>query len=438
MKEVEYIVKGEYLVTMGPSGVIERGALAVDGGRIIEVGKEEDLKRTYRGRTEIGGPGRAVLPSFVNTHTHAPMVYFRGLADDLPLNEWLQKHIWPQEARWLGPEFIRDATELACLEMLKAGITLYNDMYFFEDASAEVLNRVGMRGVLGAGILDFPTSEAKTTDEYFSKAEGFIQRWHRDTLVVPSVAPHAPYTCSPETYKRAVELAERYDLPVHTHLSETEWEVEEVMKRYGKRPVEHLDSHGVLNQRVVAAHCVWVSEEEIEILAKRGVKVSHCIESNLKLASGIAPVPEMLRAGVRVTFGTDSAASNNDLDILSEMSTAAKVHKAISRDPTVLDAETVLRMATLWGAEALGLADRIGSLETGKEADLIVIDLRTPHLSPIYNIYSHIVYAARGSDIEAVMVRGRLLINEGEPLTIDEEEVLQKARRWAEKIKDAS
>lgn len=435
MQKVDYIVTGEYVLTMEDDAQpIQNGAVVVKDGKVVEVGDVEEINKKYTAEMTLGGNGKAVLPSFVNTHTHAAMVYFRGIADDLPLKVWLEEHIWPQEARWLSPEFIRDATELACLEMLKAGITVYNDMYFFEDFSAEVLKKIGMRGVLGAGILDFPTAQAQTPDEYFRKAEEFIQRWHGDELVVPSVAPHAPYTCSPETYQRALSLAEKYDLVVHTHLSETEWEVNEIRNRYGRLPVEHLENHGLLNSRMIAAHCVWLTDKEIEILASRGVKVSHCVESNLKLASGISPVVKMLKTGVKLTFGTDSAASNNDLDILSEVSTAAKLHKTVSGDPTALDAKTALLMATRWGAEALGLGDRIGTLTTGKEADLIVIDLRKPHLSPIYNIYSHIVYAAKSSDIDTVMVRGKVLVNATRTVTIDEEAVLKRAASWKEKI----
>ncbi|RMG72554.1 MAG: amidohydrolase, partial [Nitrospirae bacterium] len=345
--------------------------------------------------------------------------YFRGLADDLPLKEWLEEHIWPAESRMLSAEFCRDATELACLEMIRSGVTLFNDMYFYEDASAEAIKKAGLRAVLGAGVLDFPTSIAQSTDEYIEKAEGFIKDWIDDELVVPSISPHAPYTCSPETYKKTLEVSEKYNIPIHTHLSETRWEVQEIKTRYGKTPIEHLERHGLLNERMIAAHVVWPTDREIEILAKNGVSVSHCPESNLKLASGISPVSKMLKAGVRVAIGTDGAASNNDLDVLEEASLASELQKAVSEDPTVLDARTTLKMATCWGAEALGLADVTGTLEPGKSADLIMIDLRKPHLMPIYDIFSHIVYSARASDVCAVMVRGRVLMNDYEFKSLD-------------------
>jgi 5-methylthioadenosine/S-adenosylhomocysteine deaminase len=362
------------------------------------------------------------------------MVFFRGMADDQPLREWLENHIWPAENRWLSPEFVADAIALACLEMLKGGITAYNDMYFYEDAAAETTKKVGMRAVLGAGILDFPTKSARTSDEYFFNAESFIKKWKGDNLITPCIAPHALYTCGPETLKKARRVADTHDVPIHIHLSETKWETEEIRKRYRMMPVLYLESLGFLDERVLAAHCVWLTDREIEVLSESNAGVSHCIESNLKLASGIAPVVKMLKAGVKVTFGTDGAASNNDLNILSEMSTAAKLHKAVSEDPTALDAKTALLMATRWGAEVLGLGKVTGSIEDGKAADLVMVNLSKPHLIPLYNIYSHIVYAMRSSDVEMVMVDGKVVVNDGKLTTADESEILQKARHWSEKI----
>ncbi|HDO22560.1 MAG TPA: amidohydrolase, partial [Nitrospirae bacterium] len=311
----------------------------------------------------------------------------------------------------------------------------FNDMYFFGDASAESVHKTGIRAVLGAGILDFPSVAASTSDEYFDKAEEFIGRFIDDPLVTPCIAPHAPYTCSPDTYRRAVKLAEKYDVPLHTHLSETEWEVGEIRKRYGKTPVKYLEDAGALDERLLAAHCVWLSDEEIEILARYNAGVAHCIMSNLKLASGIAPVVRMLNSGLNVSFGTDGAASNNDLDILNEMSTAAKLHKAVSGDPTVLNARTALLMATKYGAKALRMGDRLGSIQEGYVADIIVLNLNKAHLTPIYDVYSHMAYSARASDVEYVMINGRLVLNGGDPVFCSEEEIISRANRWAEKIK---
>ena len=435
MQNVDYIIHADYVLPMDERlAIIRDGAVAVKGNRILKVGSSQDISQNYTPKVMIDGKNKAVFPGLINTHTHAAMVYFRGMADDQPLREWLENHIWPAENRWLSPEFIADAIALACLEMLKGGITAYNDMYFYEDAAAETTKRIGMRAVLGAGILDFPTKSARTSDEYFFNAESFIKEWKGDNLITPCIAPHALYTCGPETLKKARRVADTHDVLIHIHLSETKWETEEIRNRYRMMPVLYLESLGFLDERVLAAHCVWLTDREIEVLSESKTGVSHCIESNLKLASGIAPVVKMLKAGVKVTFGTDGAASNNDLNILSEMSTAAKLHKAVSEDPTALDAKTALLMATRWGAEVLGLGKVTGSIEDGKAADLVMVNLSKPHLIPLYNIYSHIVYAMRSSDVEMVMVDGKVVVHDGKLTTADESEILQKARHWSEKI----
>lgn len=437
MKQVDYIIRADYLLTMeGGLDVIRDGAVAVTGDAITEAGTYADIAKKYTSGKTIEGTGRVVFPGLVNTHTHAAMVYFRGLADDMPLKEWLEGHIWPAEAKWLSPGFVSDAVELACIEMIRAGITTYCDMYFYEDAAGKTTERIGMRAVLGSGLLDFPTKFASTTDEYFNNAENFIKNWKSSELIVPCIAPHATYTCGPETYKRAVEVAEKHDIPTHTHLSETKWEMSEIQKRYGRTPVEYLDSTGILNRRLSAAHCVWLTDNDIEILSKRNVGVSHCVESNLKLASGFAPVTKLLKAGIKVGFGTDGCASNNDLNILSEMSTAAKLHKAIAEDPTALNDRTALLMATRYGAETLGLENKTGSIKKGKKADLVMANLQKPHLTPIYDIFSHVVYSMRASEIETVMINGRIVLDNGRLTTADEAEIMHKAKTWQEKIKE--
>ncbi|GAB4390816.1 MAG: amidohydrolase family protein [Thermodesulfovibrionales bacterium] len=436
MRAVEHIVCGDYVLVMdGPLTVIEDGAVVVDGGLVVEAGGRREVLARYSSPHVAEGRGKAVLPGLVNTHTHAAMTLLRGMADDLPLMEWLEKHVWPAEEKWLAPEFIADGVALACAEMLKAGITLYNDMYFFEETAARTARDMGMRAVLGSGIVDFPTKVTSGADDCLRKAEEFLRNFGGDPMITPCVAPHAVYTCSPETLRKAKALADRYGSRVHIHLAETEGEVKDSKAKFGKGPVELLEEIGFLDERVLAAHCVWLSEGEIEVLARRGVSVSHCPESNLKLASGIAPVPAMLKAGVKVSLGTDGAASNNDLNILSEMSTAAKLHKAVSGDPTVLDARTVLLMATRWGAEALGLGGVCGSLEPGRAADITVMDLGRPHLTPLYNIYSQLVYSARASDVSAVMVGGRYVVSEGNLLTAREDEIMERAGAWARKVK---
>ena len=437
MIDVDSIICGDYVLQMDEAlTLFENGAIAVKGKEILEVGTSGNILKRYTSSQIIKGEGRVVLPGLINTHTHAAMVYFRGIADDLPLTEWLNKHIWPAENRWLSPAFISDAVELACLEMLKGGVTTYNDMYFFEDAAAETCKRIGMRAVLGSGILDFPSVSAQSTDEYLDNAEQFVQKWRDDELITACIAPHALYTCGTDTLKKSKARAEKLSVPVHVHLSETEWEIGEIKSRYNRRPVEYLAEIGFLDETVSAAHCIWLDEHEIELLAKHKVGVAHCIESNLKLASGFAPVADMISAGVKVSFGTDGAASNNDLNILSEMSTAAKVHKALSKNPTVLDARTALLMATRWGAEVLGLGNKVGSLEKGKIADIISINLTKPHLTPLYNIYSHIVYTTMASDVDMVMVNGRMVVSEGRLISADEAGILHKARQWHEKIRE--
>jgi len=435
VEAADIIIKAGHVLTMDNAlTVIENGAVAVRGERIAAVGPADDVVKRFSSEKTIGGDGYIIFPGLVNTHTHSPMVYFRGLADDLPLKEWLEKHIWPAEEKWLSPEFVADAVELACLEMVRSGITAFNDMYFYGGEIASTTKKIGMRATVGAGILDFPTRTAQNPDEYLEKAEAFIRDWKDDGLIRPCVAPHSPYACGPETLRKAKALSEKHSVLLHIHLSETEWEVGQLMALYRSRPVTFLDSIGFFDESVTAAHCIWVEDEEIEILAKRKVGVSHCMESNLKLASGFAPVVSMLDKGIRVTFGTDGAASNNDLNILSEMSTTAKVHKALAKDPTALNSRQVMLMATRWGAEALGLGDVCGSLEAGKAADIVIADVRKPHLMPMYDPYSHIVYSMSAADIDSVIINGICVLQNRRLLTADEEEILRKAAGWGRKI----
>ncbi len=435
MKEVDYIVYGDYLLTGTVDiDLILNGAVAVKGEKIIEVGTFDVLSKKYTAKKKIGGEGIAIFPGLINTHTHAPMVYFRGYADDIPFKDWLEKYIWPAESKWLSQEFVSDATKLACLEMINAGVTTYNDMYFFEEESAQSVKEIGIRAVLGKGVLDFASVVAKTVQEYIDNAEEFIRDFSGDDLILPAIAPHAPYTCAPDTYKKAKKLSEKYNIPLHTHLSETEWEVKEIKKRYGKPPIEHLDSLGILDSSVLAVHCVWPSDKEIRILASKDVGVSHCVISNLKLSSGISPVVKMQNEGVKVSFGTDSAASNNNLDVLSEMGIAARLHKVISNDPTALEARQAFYMATRIGAEVLGLGHKAGTIENGKAADIVIANLKKPHLTPIYNIYSHIVYSMRASDIDTVMVNGKIVLENRRLTNKSEEEILDRANWWRRKI----
>lgn len=437
MDKVDIILCGDYVVTLNDNmDVIKQGAVAIAGNKIVALGLEGEILSRYTAGKVIKGKDKAVLPGFINTHTHAAMVYFRGVADDLPLKKWIERHIWPLENALLSPDFVRNAIELACLEMIKAGVTTYNDMYFFCEEAASSTVKAGMRAVIGAGVLEFASVVAKDKEEYFTNALRLIDSFKGHELITPCIAPHAIYTCGRETLKRSKEIAEWHSIPIHIHLSETEWEVKEALSKFGMRPVHYLDSIGFLCDKVLAAHCVWLDESEIDLMTKRACSVSHCIESNMKLASGFAPVVKMLRRGLNVSVGTDGAASNNDLSVLSEIATMAKVHKAITLDPTAVDAKTALMMGTKYGARALGMGDVLGSLQVGKLADLITIDLKKPHLTPIYDIYSHIVYATMPSDVDTVIVNGKLLMESRQVLTLDEEGILQKAKGWTKKILD--
>ncbi len=437
MIDADYMIHGDYLLTMADGEEpLTDGAAVVKGDKIIDVGNYTELATKYNAKHYIGGGFRLILPGLINTHTHAAMVYFRGIADDMPFRDWLEGYIWPAENRWLSAEFVSDAMELACLEMVRAGITTFCDMYFFEDAAAVIVKEIGMRAVLGRGVLDFPSVSAKTPDEYIESAEEYIKKWNGDELISPSIAPHSPYACGPDTLKKAKKVADKYNAILHTHLSETEWEVNEIGKRYGRSPIDHLENIGVLDNNVLAAHCVWPSDSEMDLLARRKTGVSHCVDSNLKLASGFAPVVSMLDRGVKVCLGTDGAASNNDLDIIAEMGAAARLHKAAAGDPTALNAKQALRMATLSGAEALGLGDKTGSIEKGKQADILIVNMKKPHLLPIYDIFSHIVYSMRSSDVESVMINGEVVQDRGVLVKKSEDEIMDKAIRWNRRIKE--
>ncbi len=436
MIEADLIIRSDHVLKMDAGlAVIDDGAIAVGAGKVLAVGPAQDILKSYSSGNVLGGTGTVAFPGLVNTHTHSPMVYFRGLADDIPLKEWLEKNIWPAEEKWLSPEFVTDAVELACLEMLKSGTTAFNDMYFYGNQIAAASVKLGMRAFVGAGIVDFPTSTGTRADDYFANAESLIKSWKGNDLITPCIAPHSLYACGPDTLKKAKKMSEHFGVPLHVHLSETQWEVGQIKSLYNKRPVEYLHSLGFLDETVLAAHCVWVDDREIRLLGKNKVNVSHCMESNLKLASGFAPVTTMLAEGIKVTFGTDGAASNNDLNLLGEMSTTAKVHKALTSNPTVLDARTVLLMATRWGAEALGMGKTAGSIEEGKDADIVICDLKKPHLTPMYDVYSHIVYAMNSADVDSVIIKGRVVVRDRYLTTTDESEIIGKAVEWGNRIR---
>ena len=432
----DLLVRGGTVVTMdGDRRVLENAALAIRGDRIVAVGTAEELRQRYRTRRAIDAAGRVVLPGLVNTHTHAAMALFRGLADDLPLQEWLQKAIFPAEAKNVNEEFVRWGTRLACLEMIRAGTTAFVDMYYFESAAADETAKAGMRGILGQALIDFPAPDNKTWVEAMASTERFLRDWKGHALITPAVAPHATYTVSPEHLKEAHTLAARADVPLVIHVAETPSESQTIRSKYSATPVGFLEGLGFLDGRVLIAHAIWVDDTDIATLARRQVGVAHCPQSNMKLASGTSPVPALLSAGIAVGLGTDGAASNNDLDLWEEMDTAAKLHKLISMKADALPAREAVAMATIGGARAIHRDRDLGSLEPGKLADLIVVRMDAPHQTPLYDVYSHLVYATKASDVETVVVGGRVLMENRSVKTIDAPAVLAKARQLRDPIR---
>jgi 5-methylthioadenosine/S-adenosylhomocysteine deaminase len=437
-RQVTLVITNAVVVTMdAASRVIHDGAVAIDGRDIVAVDTAAAVAARFTGRQTIDALGDVVMPGLINTHTHAPMVLYRGLADDLALMEWLQKYIFPAEAKTVTPEFVRAGTRLAALEMMQSGTTAYADMYYFEEEIARATKEAGLRGVLGQTIIQFPVADAKTPAEGLARAEAFIKSWTDDELIVPAIAPHAMYTLDTSSLKAAREIADRHNAPVLIHLAETRDEVNIAREKHKMTPVGYLDSIGFFGVRTVAAHGVHLSAEDIRTLASRRVAVAHNPESNMKLASGAAPVPALRNARVVVGLGTDGAASNNDLDMFEAMRQAAFLHKHVTGDPRALPARTALEMATIDGARALGLDREVGSLERGKRADLIVVSGRAPRQTPMYDPISHLVYVARGDDVRTTIVNGRVLMRDRRVETIDEQAVLREAAVWAAKVRAA-
>lgn len=437
-RQVSLLVTGGTVVTVDGAGrVIPNGALAIDGSDIVAVDTTDAIRQQFRGAETIDAAGQVVMPGLINTHTHAPMVLFRGLADDLALMEWLNKYIFPAEAKTVSPEFVRVGTRLAALEMIQSGTTMYTDMYYFEEEIAKETKAAGLRGVLGQTIIQFPVADAKTPGDALARADAFINAFKGDPLITPAVAPHAMFTLDGPTLMASRALAQRHGVPTLIHLAETRDELQDAQKRLNASPVGYLDKLGFLGSGVLAAHGVWVSEPEIAVLKSRGVGVSHNPESNMKLASGTAPVTAYLRAGVALGLGTDGAASNNDLDMFEAMRFASLLHKLQTGDPTAVGARTALNMATIGGARALGMDRQIGSLEAGKRGDVIIVSMRAARQTPMYDPVSHLVYATRGDDVQTTIVHGKVLMRDRKMLTLDEGRVLADARSWAEKVRAA-
>ena len=437
-RPADLVLANGIVITMdGSRRVLNPGSVAIAGTTIVGVGAPQAIAAQFQARDTIDARGRVILPGLINTHTHAPMVLYRGLADDLALMDWLQKYIFPAEAKTVSPAFVRTGTRLAALEMIRSGTTTYVDMYYFEEEIAKATKEAGLRAVLGQTVIEFPVADAKTPAEALARAEAFIKQFTNDDLIVPAIAPHSVYTLDADTLTRTSNLAAKYGVPILIHLGETQDEIKMSLERHKLRPVALLDKLGFFKPRVIAAHGVWITGDEIAVLKRHNVGVSHNPESNMKLASGTAPVQDYLAAAVALGLGTDGAASNNDLDMFEAMRQAAFLHKLVSRDPRAVSAQTALEMATIGGARVLGRQDRLGSLEVGKLADVLVVRMDQPRQTPMYDPISHLVYVTRGDDVETTIVNGKVLMRAGKVLTLNQGEVLADARRAAELVRKA-
>ncbi|MGN6093150.1 MAG: TRZ/ATZ family hydrolase [Luteibacter jiangsuensis] len=433
--DIDLLVEARWVVPVEPHAVVlDDHAVAVNGGGIVAVLPIADARAAYAPRERVVLDEHALIPGLINAHTHNPMTLLRGLADDLPLMTWLQEHIWPAEGRVMGPDFIRDGVELAVAEMIRGGTTCANENYFFLDVIAATYRAMGFRAVIGLPVIDFPTAWAKTSDEYFSRALEVHDSLRGESLLTTAFVPHAPYTVSDENFERIRMLADQLDIPVHLHTHETAHEVEEAVAKDGIRPFQRLQKLGLVNDRLVAVHMTQLTDAEIAACAKAGVSVVHCPESNLKLASGFCPAEKLRAAGVNVCIGTDGCASNNDLDMFGEMRTAAMLAKAVAGDAAAFDAAYALRAATLNGATAIGLGERVGSIEPGKRADLTAVRLDALETQPLYHVASQLVYATGRHQVSDVWIDGRRKLASGELVDIDTAAIRAKARAWRERI----
>lgn len=432
----DLLIVGGTVVTMDKDRrLIENGAVAIRDGKIAMVGTRGIVTYHLTAKRTINATGKVIIPGLINTHTHVPMSLFRGIADDMDLQEWLTKFIFPAEAKNVNEAFVRAGTRLGLAEMIRGGTTTYCDMYYFEDAIADESKKAGVRGVLGETVLDFPAPDNNTWDAGLAYTEKFIKKWQGDPLIVPAIAPHAPYTVSPEHLLAARDLSNRLNAPLVIHLAEANSETEFIRQKHkGMRPIEFVESIGFLTNSTIAAHVIQANEKELDILKSRGVGVAHNPQSNMKLAAGVAPVPSMLKKDIAVGLGTDGAASNNDLNMWEEMDTAAKLHKLFSGDPKTLPAEQAFEMATIRGARALHLENITGSIETGKRADIAIVDFDDLNQTPFFNVYSHLVYATKANDVRTVIINGRVVMLDRRLITLNESVIKKDANAYRRKI----
>jgi 5-methylthioadenosine/S-adenosylhomocysteine deaminase len=435
---VSLIINNGIVITVdGSRRILNPGAVAINGTDIVAVDTPAAIAARYRAAQTIDAAGKVVMPGLINTHTHAAMVMFRGLGNDLNLMDWLQKYIFPAEAKTVSPEFVRIGTRLALVEMIESGTTTFADMYYFEEEVARVTKAAGLRGVLGQTVIEFPVADAKTPADALTRAEAFAKEFAHDDLITPSLAPHSVYTLDAKTLAATSALAKRLNIPIQIHLGETQAETAQSLERHKMRPVEILDSINFWAPITIGAHGVWINPDEIALLKRRGVGISHNPESNMKLASGTAPVVAYRKAGVNVGLGTDGAASNNDLDMFEAMRQAAFQQKLGTMDPTAISAPEAIEMATIGGARVLGQQARIGSLEAGKRADIIIVGMSKARQQPLYDAAAQIVYTTRGDDVETTIVNGKILMRDRKLLTLDENAVLAEARKTADLVRKA-
>ncbi|MBI4457303.1 MAG: amidohydrolase [Acidobacteria bacterium] len=437
VRNVDLLIRDGIVLTMDSDfHEFQPGFVAVDGNRIVALGPMARLGK-YKASQTINASGKIVMPGLVNTHTHAPMTLFRGLGGDSPLMDWLRQYIFPAEAKNVTPDLVKWGTQLACYEMIQSGTTTFVDMYYFEDQVATEARAAGMRAIVGETILDMPAPDNKTPEEALTYTQRFIERWRRDPLITPAVAPHASYTCSKKTLLESQKLANQFQVPLITHLSETEDEVKDILQKYGKTPAAYLDSLGFLQDSLIAAHCVWITDEEISLLKKHNVGVSHNPESNMKLASGVAPLKKFLDAGIPVGLGTDGAASNNNLDMLEAIDTMAKLHKVWLKDPTFMPAKEALRIATLGGAAAVDRSRDLGSLEVGKLADIILVRATDAPAIPMYDVYGQLVYSLKGCSVDTSIINGKIVMQGRSVLTINLEMLRKNVARLQRQVSES-
>jgi 5-methylthioadenosine/S-adenosylhomocysteine deaminase len=435
---VTLIISGGTVITEDATRrIIPNGAIAINNDVIVGIDAADTIARNFTAGDTIDARDQIVMPGLINTHGHAAMVLYRGLGSDLALQDWLTKYIFPAEAKTVSPDFVRVGTRLAALEMIESGTTTYTDMYYFESDVAAATHEAGLRGVLGESVIDFPVADAKTPQEGLARAEAFIQEWRSDPLITPAVAPHAPYTVSDANLKAARALANKYDVPLLIHLAETEKEITDSKAQHGMTPTKRLETLGVWTGKSVGAHAVWLNDEDLAILAKRGVGLAHNPASNMKLASGVAAVQKWIDHGIHAGLGTDGAASNNDLDMFEAIRQACFLQKVTSKDPQAMPASLAIELATRRGAEALGLDKKIGSLEVGKQADVITISLASARATPMFEPLGHLAFVTHGEDVRNTVVAGKILMRDRQVLTLKSAEVIRDAHAMAERVRDA-